>query len=426
MRIANGVAHVAAGAPALLVVEGAAGIGKTALLRAARGTVNASDELRLLSARPGELDSEFAFGVVRQLLGPVLEEASTEERVDLLAGAAAPALAALGPSGDVPLLDPSLGVLDGLYWFVVNLAAARPLALFIDDGHWADAPSLRFLGHLLRRIDGLAVLVVIALRPAEPGDAQRLVDELRLDPLAELLTLRPLSETAVKAALHSQLEAPDDAFCRACHRSSAGNPFYLRELARAVLAEGLVPRGEAAERVDQLSPASVARHVLWRIGQVGPAAAELATGAAILGDGARLGDAAALAGLADPMAARLARLCARRTFSPQRTRCTSRTRSCAAQSMPTSRSTGATRSIGKRPAGWPRRPPHWTRLPLSYWPVVPLAIRKLSRRCATWPAMRAREARLKWPSGICDGRWPSLRPRTSVPRSFTSSGPRKR
>src|SRR3981081_2820806 len=54
----------------LAVVEGPAGIGKTALISAARESAAAAG-LRVLSARGGELESEFGFGVARQLLEPV-------------------------------------------------------------------------------------------------------------------------------------------------------------------------------------------------------------------------------------------------------------------------------------------------------------------------------------------------------------------
>lgn len=52
----------------------------------------------------------------------------------------------------------------GLYWLTANLADEGPLVLAVDDAHWADLASLRFLGHLLRRIEGLPALVVLASR----------------------------------------------------------------------------------------------------------------------------------------------------------------------------------------------------------------------------------------------------------------------
>src|SRR5436309_7623056 len=68
-----------------LVVEGPAGIGKTAMLRAAR-EVAEGEGFRVLRARGAELEREFAFGVVRQLVEPLLAEASDAERTALLEG----------------------------------------------------------------------------------------------------------------------------------------------------------------------------------------------------------------------------------------------------------------------------------------------------------------------------------------------------
>ena len=78
----------------LLVIEGAAGIGKTRLVQEARARAEASG-MQALSARGGELERDFPFGIVRQLFEPVLASASDEDRDELLSGAArfaAPAL----------------------------------------------------------------------------------------------------------------------------------------------------------------------------------------------------------------------------------------------------------------------------------------------------------------------------------------------
>ena len=51
-----------------------------------------------------------------------------------------------------------------LYWLVSALAEERPLLLAVDDLHWSDDPSLRFLAYLARRLEGLPVAVVGTLR----------------------------------------------------------------------------------------------------------------------------------------------------------------------------------------------------------------------------------------------------------------------
>ena len=64
-------------------------------------------------------------------------------------------------------------MLHGLYWLVNNLAADEPVALIVDDLHWADPETLRFLVYLAPRLDGLAVALLATTRPGE-GDADEL------------------------------------------------------------------------------------------------------------------------------------------------------------------------------------------------------------------------------------------------------------
>lgn len=148
-----------AGSGRVLVVEAAAGIGKTALIRAADAMARAR-AMRVLRARAGELESGFAFGVVRQMFEPVLAACG---RSELLTGAAAHAAPVFLPGG-APVA-PDMVVLHGLHWLTAQLAAAQPLALLVDDAHWVDPASARSLDYLARRIDGLPVALVVALRP---------------------------------------------------------------------------------------------------------------------------------------------------------------------------------------------------------------------------------------------------------------------
>src|SRR3712207_2661414 len=86
-RIERAISRAAAGRGALIVVEGPAGIGKTALVAHARATAAASG-VQVLHARGAALERGFAFGVVRQLFEPVLVTAGADEREELLQGPA--------------------------------------------------------------------------------------------------------------------------------------------------------------------------------------------------------------------------------------------------------------------------------------------------------------------------------------------------
>src|SRR5436309_15086760 len=85
--LAGRVETTRAGEGSLVVIEGTAGIGKTRLLAETRAQASAG--LRVLTARGGELEGDFPFGVVRQLFEPLLATATAERRAELVSGAAA-------------------------------------------------------------------------------------------------------------------------------------------------------------------------------------------------------------------------------------------------------------------------------------------------------------------------------------------------
>src|SRR4030095_8329815 len=173
--------------------------------------------MRVLRARGTELERDFAFGVVRQLFEPPLAEASELERTDLLPAAAGVAAGLLGlpgtPPGDGPPssgVDPSFAILHGLYWLCANLAAVCPLCLVVDDAHWADAASLRYLAFLLTRLEELDAALVVATRPPEARTDADLLMAVTTDSTAEVIRLAPLTRAAVAQLLEARLGgAPD-------------------------------------------------------------------------------------------------------------------------------------------------------------------------------------------------------------------------
>ena len=139
----------------LLVIEGPPGIGKTLLLAQAK-TLAQEAGLQVLTARGSDLERSFSYGVARQLFEPLLASLGTEERAELMAGAAALAEPLFDPAqvAAESVADSSLASLHGLYWLTANLAARTPVLLTLDDLHWCDLPSLRFLAYLLPRLEG--------------------------------------------------------------------------------------------------------------------------------------------------------------------------------------------------------------------------------------------------------------------------------
>ena len=303
------VAEAAEGEARLVLIEGAAGIGKTRLLSEARRRAEAAG-MRALTARGSELEREFAFGVVRQLFEPVLGR--NGERELLLAGAAESAEAVFSaPVGD-DAGDSSFAALHGLYWLAVNLTAEAPLALVVDDLHWCDRASLRFLAYFSRRLEGLPVLAAASLRPAEPGVDPALMAELANDPAATTLRPGPLGEAAVAELVRERLgEGADDAFVAACAQASGGNPLILGELLRALESEGVAPDSTQIDVVRRLGPRAASRSVLLRLARLPQDAVAVARAAALLGDGTDLSAVAALAELDEARAGEATRDLAR-------------------------------------------------------------------------------------------------------------------
>ena len=157
------LAAARAGQGDALLITGPAGIGKTVLLDAARERAGQAG-MRVLAGRGGELESGFSFGVARQLFEPLLAGAGAAERGALLAGAARRALIALeglrdqaGAAAPAEGSEPPFAVMHGLYWLAVNASEAGPVLMTVDDLHWADQASLRFLLYLAGRLAGLPI-----------------------------------------------------------------------------------------------------------------------------------------------------------------------------------------------------------------------------------------------------------------------------
>jgi predicted ATPase len=153
----------AAGAGCGLLLHGPAGIGKSRLLAEARAQAR-SVGITALSARGGPLEGEYPFGVARQLLEPLAREAGL--RIKMLEGAGATAEPVLGPEATSARAPNAMfAVIHGLFWAMANLATERPLLVCVDDLHWADEPSLRFLDFVARRLGELPVVLMAAWRP---------------------------------------------------------------------------------------------------------------------------------------------------------------------------------------------------------------------------------------------------------------------
>ncbi|MET9406371.1 AAA family ATPase [Streptomyces sp. NPDC002935] len=293
----------------LLTVSGEAGLGKTALLAEAR-RIAESNGCAVWSARGGETVTSVPFNVVRQLLQPALVSLLPEEAREYLGDwydIAGPALGIAEPGDRQP--DPQ-GVCDGLVAAVRRLAKREwPLVLLIDDAHWADQETLRWLAAFTERLDDLSVLVVVARRPGGvSGESARLLDAVAAGarPVSPLSALTPAAaEGLTRATLGEHADAP---FCREVWAVTGGNPYETVELLAKVQDSELDPTEGSAAELRDLNRSARGRGLVARLEGLGIDATRFAWAAAILGTGISLDLAAQLAGMPDDEANRCAEL----------------------------------------------------------------------------------------------------------------------
>jgi len=110
--------------------------------------------------------------------------------------------------------DRAAAVLYGLYWLLAGVAERRPVLLLVDDAHWLDPASARFVVYLARRVTSLPVLLVVGLRTGERAGVVGLDAELG-----------ELAASVLRPALLSKRRAPPSCAARSGHgrtRSSVG------------------------------------------------------------------------------------------------------------------------------------------------------------------------------------------------------------
>ncbi|MFI9388719.1 AAA family ATPase [Kutzneria sp. NPDC052558] len=256
-----------------VLLRGPSGIGKTQLLRAAEQRF-AAQGMRVLRAGCTEVGSGSGYVAVRELFDGIDE--------DLLQGAARWARAALIPGDDGDQPAGGYAVLHGLYWLVVGLSGEQPLVLIVDDAHWADNSSLRWLDFLLRRADNLRLLVVIAQRTGLAGG--ELLAGLSTHECCSTLEVAPLGPDDVVDLIAAGLdEAPAPAFAARCGDVSGGNPLLLDRLLGELRRQGVQPDAQSVELVQELGRDVLTASVLTALSNQPEHVTAVARAAALIG-----------------------------------------------------------------------------------------------------------------------------------------------
>lgn len=216
--------------PALLEIEGEAGIGKTTLLEEGLRLARDAGAL-VLACRPAEVESPVSYGGLAALLEPVLPSVARDVPLPRRRALEAALRLREVPTSSLDETAVALGTLSAL-----RAAASRGhVVLTVDDAQWLDASTRVVLTYALRNLGaGERVSVLVATRTGAT-DGQLALSGSQLARSRTSLVLRPLSVGAVhrivRRTLGTSLSRPR---LVRLHTVSGGNPFHAIELARVV------------------------------------------------------------------------------------------------------------------------------------------------------------------------------------------------
>lgn len=288
-ELRRAVAAVTA-SPALVVIAGEAGIGKTRLVSELAAEATRAGR-RVLPGRCHSLREPFPLGpVIEAVRG--LGDRLGELELSPVAGALRPFLPELAqvlPPPPEPLGDRAAERHRVFRGFVDVVAAAGPAVLILEDLHWAEEQTGDFVGYLLAEsLPDLAVVVTYRPESVDPR-LRALAADLPAGTTLTEVTLTPLGprEVGALAASIIGVDAVSDEFAAYLSERTSGLPFAVEELVALLQERGtLVQRsggGWARRALDELDvPTRIRDSVLERVARLGPAAGQVVEAAAVL------------------------------------------------------------------------------------------------------------------------------------------------
>ncbi len=257
--------------PRAIWLSGDAGVGKTALIEAARVGIVAGGA-SFGRGKYGQVQTNVPYSALVEGCREVLRElliSPAGERRDLgerLSGSVPSGLEVLiplmpeiekfvGAQGEIVELGPQESKARFTNVFVAFAAALgtaeRPMVLFIDDLQWADAASISVLEAVIGGDGSSGLVIVGAYRRSEVGEthpAGRMLRDSVVDGTATAIALERLTTGDIEAFLSEALGDSSDGvtgladYVAVC---TDGNPFYVRELVEAFNRQGLITRSRA-------------------------------------------------------------------------------------------------------------------------------------------------------------------------------------
>ena len=178
---------------------------------------------------------------------------------------------------------------ESLDTWIQRMGSRHPVLLVLDDLQWADLPSVLLLAHLMQARRSTPLLAVAMYRDIEleRSDLSAVLHSLARDVDCRRLTLRGLERDAVTALLAAatgrEFGERESPVARELERDTAGNPFFLLEMARHLSDLGAFD--QAGARLGEAEiPESVRDMVRWRLRRVSDQCAEVLEIASVIGE----------------------------------------------------------------------------------------------------------------------------------------------
>ncbi len=264
-----------------VLVEGEAGIGKTRVLEAALDQARGRG-FRVFAGRSDEVERARPFGPLSEALGcaPGVDDPKRSEIVRLLIGDP-------GVRGQFEVTrDPGVQfrIVDAFVDLVEEAALAGPVALALEDLHWADPSTVVTLRSVGRRLTYLPVALLASLRPVPRApELEELVNALARDG-AQRIALGPLPEEVVARLVAELVRAEPGPSLLEEVAGAAGNPLFVGELVKALDEEGSIRLVDGRADVHDISlPPSLRLTILRRLSFLEEEALELLRVASALG-----------------------------------------------------------------------------------------------------------------------------------------------
>ncbi|ANP50835.1 DNA-binding NarL/FixJ family response regulator [Streptomyces griseochromogenes] len=262
----------------IAIISGPVGSGKTALLHEFVDEAREKGAL-LLTAGQSRGDEAMTCGVLQQLLDCAATDTATQDAFDCLLCKLADSFTQ-APVPSPSELSPALRAISEK---LVTISAERPLVLIIDDLQFADSPSLHSIPHLLRRMSGRPLMLVLVDQGLTPSPQAETLDKLSFRARATRIALAPLSEAGVGQMVATELggsvERPE--LVSRFYDASGGSPLLVKALIDDYRISSKV--GIDNDPAQHMSGSSFVNAALSCLRRCGPAYLSVASAIAILG-----------------------------------------------------------------------------------------------------------------------------------------------